>query len=167
MTDHDRNSDYHDDDLDHNHNGGRRRNKRLLFWVGLVVIIIAGSSLVAFCFKSAEGHMHWMVGHMEDKFELSDEQSSQLMVMGGVVLQAKNELHNQRILQAERIADIFAAEKFDAVKGMDSWKQVSVLVDKQMQQFVQEAEKFHQMLSPEQRQEIAKKMRNMGYGHRW
>ncbi|OMH38917.1 Spy/CpxP family protein refolding chaperone [Motiliproteus sp. MSK22-1] len=146
----------------------RRRSKlaRFIGWSIFLAVIAAIVMFIAFCFRSADGHMHWMIEKIEDRYELNEEQTAQLMVMGDVLLIARDQLQSQRTERVEQIADIFAAESFDSEKSLAAWKEINHSLNEQVELFVAETAKFHALLTPEQRMEMADKLRKLKY-RRW
>ena len=146
----------------------RKRSKlaRFLCWSVFLAVIAVVVMFIASCFRSADGRMHWVIDKIEDRYELNEEQSAQLLIVGDVLLMTRDQLRGQRTERVEQIADLFAAESFDTEKSLAAWNELNASLNEQVELFVTETAKFHALLTPEQRMEMADKLRKLKY-RRW
>jgi periplasmic protein CpxP/Spy len=132
--------------------------------ITLTVVIVGGGILFAagcahrFSSSTPEEKAGWAVDRIKSKLDLSDQQVTEVNKIKDEILAKKDDFRDMREGFYETMLNEIRSDKFDvnAVNQLFTAKEAK---SRELRTFmIQEAAKFHAILTPEQREKIAKKM---------
>lgn len=145
---------------------GRGRKKFVVIGAFLVLFIIAGAIGVGVAKNKVDkfrehGPFGFMMERIVKDLDLTAQQKTEVDKIREEVKAKMEEKKNSRKEQMDGYEQMFRSDYFDKQKALDLAKQHDAERDEMRSFFIEETAKFHAILTPDQRNKAADKMKEM------
>jgi periplasmic protein CpxP/Spy len=132
----------------------------------LTVILVTGAVVMAGCFKKHACNFHkahdkmadWMVKHISSELDLSKDQKKELTRIKDEILAKHKELEPVHQEIHEAFIEQMKKDRVDQAQLSRLFEDKVPVIEETMSFFVEKYAEFHDILTPEQREKLIKKM---------
>lgn len=147
--------------------GKKRGVKKIVLGSILALFIVVSAAGIGFGMKAKDtfdkfrdhGPMGFIMGKLADELDLSAEQKTQVDKIRDEIKAKMDERKKDRENHMQEMEQMFRSDNFDKQKALDFAKQRDAERDEMRSFMIDEMAKFHSILTPEQRNKAADKMK--------
>ena len=143
---------------------GRGRKRKIIIGAILVMFIITGVAGFGFARgfydkHRGEGPWGFMIGKIAGELDLNDQQKAEVEKIRDEIKAKMESNKPDRNNDMAEMEQMFRSDSFDKQKALDLMKQNDAKRDEMRSFMLDEAAKFHSILTPEQRNKAVDKMK--------
>lgn len=147
-----------------NGGGNKRRKKVRLFGLLIIVVVITGIAALGFTRGFYDKHpdggpMGFMMFKIAKELDLTDQQKAEVEKIRDEIKAKREQNRESRKQDMTEMEQMFRGDTFDKTKALDFAKQREVNREEMRSFKVDQMAKFHSILTPEQRNKAADKMK--------
>lgn len=145
----------------------RRGVRKIILGSVLAMFIIVSAAGIGFGMKAKDsfdkfrghGPMGFIMGKLADELDLTAEQKSQVDKIKDEIKAKMDEKKNNRENHMQEMEQMFRSDNFDRQKALEFAKQRDAEREEMRSFMIDEMAKFHSILTPDQRNKAADKMK--------